>query len=124
MIACLSGAAVETALSGSYNICQFFNLEWGKSQRAKAVPQYYGSVDRNVRAGARDRRHRGASLQLVNISVVFGMVIMPLTYYPILRVAADKNIQGKHANSLSDNVAGIGGSGSDRHGRGGRRFRS
>ena len=35
----------------------------------------------------------------MNISVVFGMVIMPFTYYPILRVAADPNIMGQHVNS-------------------------
>src|SRR3954471_24358419 len=40
MIACLAGAAVETALSGGYNICQFLNWDWGKNQRAQAVPQY------------------------------------------------------------------------------------
>ena len=38
-------------------------------------------------------------LQLVNISVRFGMVIMPFTYYPILRTAADRKVMGKHVNS-------------------------
>jgi Mn2+/Fe2+ NRAMP family transporter len=38
-------------------------------------------------------------LMLINISVIFGMVIMPFTYYPILRVAADKQVMGKHANT-------------------------
>jgi len=35
----------------------------------------------------------------VNISFIFGMVVMPLTYYPILRTATDRNIMGKHVNS-------------------------
>jgi Mn2+/Fe2+ NRAMP family transporter len=43
----------------------------------------------------------------VNISIIFGMVIMPLTYYPILRVAADKGVMGKHVNSKFDTVVGI-----------------
>jgi Mn2+/Fe2+ NRAMP family transporter len=43
-------------------------------------------------------------LQLINISVIFGMVVMPLTYYPILRVAADKNIMGRHVNSRMDTI--------------------
>jgi manganese transport protein len=34
-------------------------------------------------------------------------VVMPFTYYPILRVAADKNIMGKHANSRADSVVAI-----------------
>jgi Mn2+/Fe2+ NRAMP family transporter len=46
-------------------------------------------------------------LKLVNISVVFGMVVMPLTYYPIMRVAMDRGIMKRHANSRWDNVIGI-----------------
>jgi len=32
---------------------------------------------------------------------------MPLTYYPILRVAADKNVMGKYVNSKFDTIIGI-----------------
>ncbi|HET6934829.1 MAG TPA: divalent metal cation transporter, partial [Candidatus Angelobacter sp.] len=39
-LACIAGAAVETALSGAYNVCQFFNLDWGKSRPVKEVPVY------------------------------------------------------------------------------------
>jgi Mn2+/Fe2+ NRAMP family transporter len=46
-------------------------------------------------------------LQLVNLSIVFGMVIMPLTYYPILRVAADANVMGRHVNSRFDTIIGV-----------------
>jgi Mn2+/Fe2+ NRAMP family transporter len=103
-LACLGGAAIETALSGAYNLCQFFNLAWGKNQSAKSVPVFTASwIGMFVLAlliGATGVR----PLQLVNISVIFGMVIMPLTYYPILRVAADKNIMGRHVNSRMDTI--------------------
>jgi manganese transport protein len=106
-LACITGAAVETALSGAYNVCQFFNLEWGKNRPAKSVPVYTATwIGMFILAmvialtGVRP-------LQLVNISIIFGMVIMPLTYYPILRVAADKNIMGKHVNSKADTIVGI-----------------
>jgi len=47
-------------------------------------------------------------LQLVNVSIVFGMLVMPFTYYPILRTASDKNVMGKHVNRKFDHViAGI-----------------
>jgi len=46
-------------------------------------------------------------LQLVNISIVFGMAIMPFTYYPILKVAADRNVMGRHVNSTGDTIIGI-----------------
>jgi manganese transport protein len=44
----------------------------------------------------------------VDISIIFGMVAMPLTYHPILRVAADKGIMGDHANRRFVNIiAGV-----------------
>ena len=46
-------------------------------------------------------------LQLVNISVIFGMAVMPFTYYPIFRVAADKKIMGQHANTGFDTAMGV-----------------
>ena len=32
---------------------------------------------------------------------------MPLTYYPILRVAADKKIMGPYVNTRTDSIVGI-----------------
>ena len=34
------------------------------------------------------------------------MVVMPLTYYPILKTASDKNVMGKHVNSRFDTIVG------------------
>lgn len=39
-MACIGGAAVETALSGASNLCQFYNSPWGKNMPAKSVPIY------------------------------------------------------------------------------------
>jgi manganese transport protein len=46
-------------------------------------------------------------LQLVNFSIIFGMAVMPFTYYPILRTAGDRNIMGKHVNTKLDTALGI-----------------
>jgi len=105
-MACLAGAAIETALSGAYNVCQFFNLAWGKNRPAKSVPVYtamwMGMFIIAMLIAATGLR----PLQLVDISIIFGMAIMPLTYYPILRAAADKNVMGKHVNSRADTIIG------------------
>lgn len=34
-MACIAGAAIETAMSGAYNVCQFYNLDWGKCELSK-----------------------------------------------------------------------------------------
>jgi manganese transport protein len=106
-LACVGGAAVETALSGAYNVCQFFGFKWGKNQSPKSVPFYtvlwigmFGVALIIALSGLRP-------MQLVDISIIFGMVIMPVTYYPILRVAADKNVMGKHVNSKFDTILGM-----------------
>jgi len=106
-LACMSGAGVETALSGGYNVCQFFNLRWGKSQKARQVPAFTATWVGMLVLAAIFALTRLRPLQLVEISIVFGMVVMPFTYYPILRVAADKNIMGIHANGRLLNAVGV-----------------
>jgi Mn2+/Fe2+ NRAMP family transporter len=106
-LACISGAAVETALSGAYNVCQFFNLNWGKNQPVKSVPVYTATWMGMFVVALIIALTGIRPLELVDISIIFGMAIMPLTYYPILRVAADKNVMGKHVNSKGDTIVGI-----------------
>jgi Mn2+/Fe2+ NRAMP family transporter len=106
-LACISGAAVETALSGAYNVCQFFNLNWGKNRPLKSVPAYTATWLAMFVVALIIALTGVRPLQLVDISIVFGMVIMPLTYYPILRVAADKHVMGKHVNSRFNTILGI-----------------
>jgi manganese transport protein len=105
-LACIAGAAIETALSGAYNFCQFFNLKWGKNQPARSVPAFTLVWIAMFALGLTIALTGVRPLQLVNISIIFGMAIMPLTYYPILRTAADKNIMGKHVNDKFDTILG------------------
>ncbi len=39
------------------------------------------------------------ALQIVEYSVIFAVVVLLFTYYPILRVAGDANLMGRHVNS-------------------------
>jgi Mn2+/Fe2+ NRAMP family transporter len=106
VIACLGGAAIETALSGAYNLCQFFHLPWGKNLPLRRVKTFtvtwLAMFAIALVLGLSGLR----PLQLVNISIIFGMVVLPFTYYPILRIAGDKNVMGKHVNSRSDSIIG------------------
>ena len=105
MLACIAGAAVETALSGAYNICQFYDLAWGKNKKPTSVAIFTGIwIGMFITA-------TGLALSgiepttLVNVGIIFGMVIMPITYYPILRSAGDRKLLGKHANNKFLNFA-------------------
>jgi Mn2+/Fe2+ NRAMP family transporter len=105
-MACLAGAALETGLSGAYNLCQFFNLPWGKNRPPGDVPVYTAAWIGMFVVAFLIACSGLRPLQLVNISIVFGMTIMPLTYYPILKAASDKDIMGKHVNDWLDSVLG------------------
>lgn len=107
MLACIGGAAIETALSGAYNICQFFNWPWGKNLPANSAKVYTGTWVGMFALALGTDLLGVQPLRLINLSVIFGMAIMPFTYYPILRVAADKNIMGKHANTGFDTAVGL-----------------
>ena len=106
-LACIAGASVETALSGAYNLCQFYNLPWGKNLPPRSAPVFAATWIGMFAVGAIIMLAGVRPLQLVNFSIVFGMVVMPFTYYPILRMAADKNIMGIHVNTTTDTVLGI-----------------
>jgi Mn2+/Fe2+ NRAMP family transporter len=47
-------------------------------------------------------------LTLVNLSIIFGMVIMPFTYYPILKAAGDPAVMGEHVTGKVQQALGWG----------------
>jgi hypothetical protein len=99
-------SSLTSAAGLASETCQFFNLPWGKNQAAAGVP-VYTAVWIGMFISALIIALTGVRpLQLVDVSIIFGMVIMPLTYYPILRVAADKKIMGAHVNNRFDTVVG------------------
>jgi manganese transport protein len=106
-LACIGGATIETALSGAYNVCQFYNLEWGKNRSTKEVPVFTAAWVGMLALALIIAVTGVRALMLVNSSIIFGMVVMPLTYYPILRTAADPNVMGKHVNSKVVSVLGL-----------------
>ena len=94
----VSGAAIDTAFSAAYNLAQFFGWEWGKYRRKRDAPRFtlawvialalaYVIVSTGV-----------DPIQLTEYSVVFSVVILPLTYFPVLLVARDRTFMGEHAN--------------------------
>ncbi|HEX6897521.1 MAG TPA: divalent metal cation transporter [Bryobacteraceae bacterium] len=106
-LACLSGASVETMLSGGYNLCEFYDLPWGKNRKVRDVPVFSLSWMSMLVVAALIALSGFDPLNLVNISVVFGMVVMPLTYYPIMRCAMDGGVMRRHVNSKMDTAMGI-----------------
>jgi manganese transport protein len=103
----IGGAAVETSLAGAYGVAQFFGFEWGKDRSPWHVPRFtlvwlliFGLALVILATGI-------DPVQVTEYAVIFSVVVLPLTYLPILLVARDKKVMGEHANDTLDNILGI-----------------
>jgi len=100
ILAAVSGAAIETALSTAYNFCQFFDWKWGKALPAREVPRFAKLwIGTFLVAFVIVMTHINP-MTLVQASVIFAVLILPTTYLPVLLVANDKKDMGKHANGV------------------------
>jgi manganese transport protein len=104
----IGGAAVETCLSGAYNISQYFGFKWGRSHKPEETPRFT-AVWVIIFALAFAVMLFGIDpVDLVEYAVIFSVLALPLTYYPIMVTAADKKIMGEHASGpLSKTVSRI-----------------
>lgn len=95
----VAGAAVETAMAGAYSLAQFFQLPWGKWRKADEVPAFTLAWILIIALGAGIALSGINPVTLVEYSVVFAVVVLPFTYYPILRMAGNRALMGDHVNS-------------------------
>lgn len=106
MLATISSAAVETAMCAGYNACQFFHIKWDKNLPPREVPTFTGLWVGTLALATVIALTGIEPLKLVDYSIILGMVLMPLTYYPILTAAGDTQRMGKHASKRWLHVAG------------------
>jgi manganese transport protein len=106
MFFAFAGAAIETALCSAYNIAQFFGWPWGKFRGARNAPRFTLTwivvlvVSTLVIASGVD------PVRVVEYSIVFSVVILPLTYLPLLLVANDEHVMGRHRSGASSRILG------------------
>jgi manganese transport protein len=102
----LGGAAAETALAGAYNVAQFFGLRWSKDDRARDVPVFTACWVGLILLGTAVAISGVNPVMIVEYSVIFAVVVLPFTYYPILRVASSRELMGQHVNARWVTVLG------------------
>ena len=102
----IGGAAVETALAAAYNVAQFFKFRWGKRLKPGEVPLFTLCWMGAVVIGLAISLSGVNPIDIVEYSVVFAVVVLPFTYYPVLRLADDRKQMGKHVNSRIVQVLG------------------
>jgi manganese transport protein len=108
MLFAFAGAAIETCLSCAYNLAQFFGWPWGKYRAPSAAPRFtlawalvFAFASAIVLTGV-------DPVQVVEYSIVFSVVILPLSYFPLLTVAGDRAVMGQYANGRLSRTLGWG----------------
>jgi manganese transport protein len=102
----VAGAAVETGLAFAYNMAQFFGFAWGKRMKPSEVPLFTLCWMAAIAAGLAISLCGVNPVDIVEYAVIFAVVVLPFTYYAVLRLADDKEVMGKHVNSPVVRVLG------------------
>jgi manganese transport protein len=106
MLFAIGGAVVETAFAGAYNIAQYLGWKWGKHLNPLKVPNFTWTwlgiliIAFAIIIAGFD------PITVTEYAVIFSVVVMPLTYLPILLAANDQRIMGKYKNKTWNTVLG------------------
>jgi Mn2+/Fe2+ NRAMP family transporter len=108
MLFALSGAAIETCLANAYSVSQFFGWRWGRHRPPKEAPRFtlcwiavFAVALALVLIGLQP-------LQLAEYAVISSILVLPLTYLPLLLLAGDHRFMRRHANGVVSKVLGWG----------------
>jgi manganese transport protein len=98
MFFAVAGAAVETCMANAYSIAQFFGWIWGRHKKPWEAPRFtitwivlFLLALAIVLTGV-------DVMMLVELAILFSVLVLPLTYLPLLLLAGDKKYMGQYVN--------------------------
>lgn len=98
MLFAVSGAAIETCLANAYSLAQFCGWRWGRHRPPRDAPRFtltwlavFALSLVIVLTGVEP-------IQLAEYAVVAAILVLPLTYLPLLLLAGDRTYMRAHAN--------------------------
>ena len=99
-------AAVESSLSTGYLVAQYFGWSWGKARRPHEAGQFHVVCLASVIAASGVVLTSIDPVTITIVSVVLGAAAIPLTYFPVLVIANDRQYMGEWVNKKLSNVLG------------------
>ena len=106
-VAATLGAACETGLSTGYSIAQYFGWQWGKFVRPREAARFHLVVALATALAIGILLTGVDPVKVTEASVVFSALALPLTYFPILVVANDRDYMGDQVNGRVINIAAM-----------------
>ena len=98
MFFAVAGAAVETCMANAYSIAQFFGWEWGRHKKPWEAPRFTLAWVILMLIALLIVLGGAPVMDLVNYSIVLSIVVLPLSYLPLMLLANDKGYMGAYAN--------------------------
>ncbi|MBW0007718.1 MAG: divalent metal cation transporter [Sphingomonas sp.] len=98
MLMAVAGAAVETCMSNAYALAQFFGWEWGRHKKPWEAPRFTLAWIIFMLLGLLIVLTGIEVMSLVEYAVLFSIIVLPLTYLPLMLLAGDRSYMRGHAN--------------------------
>ena len=98
MLFAVAGAAVETCMSNAYAVSQFFGWEWGRHAKPWEAPRFTLAWIAVMLLALLIVLTGIDVMSLVEYAVLFSIIVLPLTYLPLMLLANDKSYMREHAN--------------------------
>ena len=106
MFFAVAGAAVETCLANAYSIAQFFGWIWGRHKKPWEAPRFTLTWIALFLVALAIVLTGIDVMMLVEFAILFSVLVLPLTYLPLLLLADDKKYMGEHVNGPVAKVLG------------------
>ena len=97
-------AAIEAALSSGYIVAQYLGWSWGKFHTPAQAPRFHAACLITVVLATGLILTTIDPVKITVISVVLGAAAIPLTFFPVIVVANDREYMGRHVNKGWINV--------------------
>jgi Mn2+/Fe2+ NRAMP family transporter len=106
MLFAIAGAAVETSMANAYSIAQFFGWIWGRHKKPWEAPRFtitwivlFLLALAIVLTGV-------DVMMLVEFAILFSILVLPLTYLPVLLLSEDRKYMREYVNGRLAKILG------------------
>jgi manganese transport protein len=106
MLFSIGGSAIETCFSGAYNIAQYAGWKWGKHLHPLKVQRFTLTWIITLLVAILIAITGFDPITITEYAIIFSVVVMPLTYLPILLVGRDERIMGQYKNKSWNTALG------------------
>jgi Mn2+/Fe2+ NRAMP family transporter len=106
MFFAVAGAAVETCMANAYSIAQFFGWMWGRHKKPWEAPRFTVTWIVLFLLALAIVLTGVDVMMLVELAILFSILVLPLTYLPLLLLGGDKKYMREYANGPAAKTLG------------------